>query len=286
MSATSCHGTREFYREPAARCAQRIASLSRSGQRTPGARDPVEEAKGTLFAGEAQMARRYEDDSVNRNDEWEDQRPRNERRPRSDRDAFDPNLYDAGGRPGEPNERAAFPSDPNRRWSGSERPVEGGWSRNRPEDSRWLELRQGYRQPASSPYTPVGRADSTPRGGFAGKGPRGYVRSDERIREDVSDRLSWDDHVDASDITVTVSEGEVTLEGTTPDRAQKRRAEDIAEDVMGVKDVHNRLKSNKGIIQEVGDKLIGVDPQNFGHAGSGTRNHPAGNAVSNAQNHR
>ena len=56
------------------------------------------------------------------------------------------------------------------------------------------------------------------RGGNAGKGPRGYVRSDERIKEDVSDRLSMDDETDASDITVTVSQGEVTLEGTVPDR--------------------------------------------------------------------
>ena len=255
------------------------------------------------------MARRYEDDSVDRDEAARGPRRRDEQRLRSSHDGFDPNLYEPGSRYGEPNERGAFASDPNRRWSGpgrwdemrdydSRQPrgyyseqvagrpsyPEGGWTRNRPEESRWLEFRQGYAP--TSPYTPVGRSDSAFRGGFAGKGPRGYVRSDERIREDVSDRLSWDDHVDASDITVTVSAGEVTLEGTVPDRSSKRRAEDIAEDVMGVKDVHNRLKSNKGLIQEVGDKLIGVDPENFGHAGSGTRNHPAGNTGFNAQNHR
>ena len=113
------------------------------------------------------------------------------------------------------------------------------------------------------------------RGGFAGKGPRGYTRSDDRIREDVCDRLSADDEVDASDITVTVAKAEVTLEGTVHDRHAKRRAEDIAESVTGVTDVHNRLRSNKGLVQEVGDKLMGRGNET-GHAGSGTRNAPTG----------
>jgi hypothetical protein len=30
-------------------------------------------------------------------------------------------------------------------------------------------------------------------GGFFGKGPKGYTRSGDRIREDVCDRLSYDD---------------------------------------------------------------------------------------------
>src|SRR6201999_203918 len=89
-----------------------------------------------------------------------------------------------------------------------------------------------------------------------GKGPRGYARSDERIREDVCDRLSFDDEVDASDITVTVSKGEITLEGSVADRHCKRRAEDIADGVLGVTEVHNRLRANKPLTQEIGDKLM------------------------------
>ena len=87
---------------------------------------------------------------------------------------------------------------------------------------RWIESRpypewsQGFGMPASS--------SSSQRGGYSGKGPRGYTRSDDRVREDVCDRLSWDDEVDASDITVTVSQGEVTLEGNVPDRHSKRHA--------------------------------------------------------------
>lgn len=75
-----------------------------------------------------------------------------------------------------------------------------------------------------------------------GKGPKGYMRSDERIREDVSDRLSDDHDVDASEIDVEVSGGEVILKGSVNSRAEKRRAEDIAESVSGVKNVENRLR--------------------------------------------
>jgi len=69
-----------------------------------------------------------------------------------------------------------------------------------------------------------------------------YQRSDERIREDVCDRLNDHPGIDSSTIAVTVSNGEVTLEGTVDDRREKRLAEDTAEAVSGVKDVQNRLR--------------------------------------------
>ena len=75
-----------------------------------------------------------------------------------------------------------------------------------------------------------------------GRGPRGYARSDDRIREDVSDRLTDDPYVDASDIDVTVSGGEVTLSGHVDHRTARRRAEDIAESVSGVTHVQNNLR--------------------------------------------
>jgi osmotically-inducible protein OsmY len=80
------------------------------------------------------------------------------------------------------------------------------------------------------------------RGGFSGRGPKGYQRSDERIREEVCDRLMADDWIDASDIEVTVEQGEVKLAGIVRDRQAKRRAEDVAEDVMGVRDVMNEVR--------------------------------------------
>jgi osmotically-inducible protein OsmY len=75
-----------------------------------------------------------------------------------------------------------------------------------------------------------------------GRGPRGYTRSDDRIREDVNDRLTDDPLVDASDIDVTVSKCEVTLNGTVDNRMAKRRAEDIAERVSGVRHVQNNIR--------------------------------------------
>jgi hypothetical protein len=114
-------------------------------------------------------------------------------------------------------------------------------------------------------------------GGQSGKGPKGYVRSDERIREDVCDRLSVDDEIDASDVTVTVKGGEVTLEGSVVDRHSKHRAEDITDSVPGVRDVTNRLRARKGLMSEIGDKLTGEDErEHHGHSGSGTRNGPGG----------
>jgi len=77
---------------------------------------------------------------------------------------------------------------------------------------------------------------------FRGRGPKGYTRSDERIREDVSDRLTDDPHVDASNIEVSVAGGEVTLSGTVPSRDQRRRAEDCAEYVSGVTYVQNNIR--------------------------------------------
>ncbi len=75
-----------------------------------------------------------------------------------------------------------------------------------------------------------------------GKGPQGYMRSDERIREQVCEALADDHHVDASSIEVVVKNGDVILTGTVDDRQQKRQAEDVVERCAGVKDVQNQLR--------------------------------------------
>jgi osmotically-inducible protein OsmY len=79
-------------------------------------------------------------------------------------------------------------------------------------------------------------------GEHRGRGPRNYTRSDERIREDVNDRLTDDPRLDASEIDAKVEGGEVTLNGTVTSRDDKRRAEDIIEQVSGVKHVQNNLR--------------------------------------------
>ena len=77
---------------------------------------------------------------------------------------------------------------------------------------------------------------------YRGRGPKNYRRSDERIREDVCERLTFDDQVDASEVEVNVKEGTVMLTGAVGDRLTKRRAEAVAESVSGVKDVQNNLR--------------------------------------------
>jgi len=79
-------------------------------------------------------------------------------------------------------------------------------------------------------------------GPHAGRGPRGYQRSDDRIREEVNDRLTAHGLIDATDVDAQVSGGEVTLTGFVDSRRAKRAAEDVAEEVDGVREVHNQLR--------------------------------------------
>jgi hypothetical protein len=79
-------------------------------------------------------------------------------------------------------------------------------------------------------------------GRHAGRGPKGYKRADERIKEDVNERLTHDPHIDASEVEVEVKNGEVTLTGTVDSRQNKRRAEDVIENVSGVSEIHNQLR--------------------------------------------
>jgi hypothetical protein len=92
------------------------------------------------------------------------------------------------------------------------------------------------------------------RGRHAGRGPKGYKRSDERIKEDVCERLTRDPEVDASEIEVQVKDGEVTLTGTVESRDQKRRAEDVIENVSGVREVNNQLRMHSGQTGETSGK--------------------------------
>ncbi|WP_448098124.1 BON domain-containing protein [Luteibacter yeojuensis] len=82
--------------------------------------------------------------------------------------------------------------------------------------------------------------------GHRGVGPKGYVRSDERIHEDLCERLSEHDAIDASGIEVRVAGGVVQLSGEVPERYMKHLAEDAVSDAMGVKDVENAIRVRRG----------------------------------------
>ena len=109
----------------------------------------------------------------------------------------------------------------------------GGYSQGFSQD-------QGYGSEQSGSY--LTRGGRSQWGRHSGRGPKNYTRSDDRIREDVNDRLTDDPHIDASEIDVKVSSCEVTLTGTVDSREAKRRAEDCAESVSGVKNVQNNLR--------------------------------------------
>jgi BON domain-containing protein len=88
----------------------------------------------------------------------------------------------------------------------------------------------------------VGRLTGHP---HAHKGPKGWQRADDAIREDACEALAYHPDLDASDVEVEAKDGEVTLTGTVRDRTSKRLAERLVEHVRGVHDVHNRLTIRK-----------------------------------------
>jgi|GEM_PF-3044564 len=75
-----------------------------------------------------------------------------------------------------------------------------------------------------------------------GRGPKNYIRSNERIREDLCERLTEDPFIDARNIDVIVAKAEVTLDGTVENRLQRRRVEMCAESISGVVHVQNNLR--------------------------------------------
>lgn len=100
-----------------------------------------------------------------------------------------------------------------------------------------------------------------------GKGPKNYKRSDERIREDVSDRLADDPYVDASDIDIKVEDGNVILKGRVDHRDARRRAVELAESVRGVTNVESHLRTGQTLMENIshavtaaiGDVTLGPD---------------------------
>jgi hypothetical protein len=92
------------------------------------------------------------------------------------------------------------------------------------------------------------------RASHRGRGPKSYKRADGRIQEDINDRLTEDPYLDATDIEVSVMDGEVTLTGMVASREDKRRAERVAEEVSGVDDVQNNLRLRRYEGTEPGEK--------------------------------
>lgn len=80
---------------------------------------------------------------------------------------------------------------------------------------------------------------------------QGDRRSDESIRAEICERLSrpfssfdtseLSGELDASDVTVSVAGGQVTLVGTVPEQRMKHYIEDLVDACPGVQDIENRI---------------------------------------------
>jgi len=91
-----------------------------------------------------------------------------------------------------------------------------------------------------------GRPMPNRRGPQAGKGPRGWNLSDERLIEDVSERLMEDRLLDARNVEVAANSGVVTLTGEVPGASDVIHAEMLARNAPGVTAVENRLSVRPG----------------------------------------
>jgi hypothetical protein len=113
---------------------------------------------------------------------------------------------------------------------------ENWWDRTKDKVSGWFDKDDDNDRNRRSDYG----------GGHRGKGPSDYRRSQDRIREDICDRLTDDDRVDASHIRIQIEDDVVILSGNVNSREEKRRAEDLVESVSGVHNVENRLRVGSG----------------------------------------
>ena len=104
----------------------------------------------------------------------------------------------------------------------------------------WADARADEAGRSASPLDPR-------TGPHAGRGPRGWTRSDERIREGVCERLIEDPLIDARGVEVTVADGVVTLAGDVPGPSDVPHAEMLARQAPGVREVRNELRRRHGV---------------------------------------
>lgn len=168
----------------------------------------------------------------NRNNDYNDADYNNIFRTQNQRNDYNRGGYYRGGDTGENYGAVNY-----RRGNNYNEDRRDWWDKASDEVSSWFGDEEAERRR---------RMDKRMSGEHRGKGPRNYKRSDERIREDINDRLYDDPYIDASDIDVKIEDDVVVLTGTVDNREQKRRAEDIIERISGVHNVENRLRVNTG----------------------------------------
>lgn len=85
------------------------------------------------------------------------------------------------------------------------------------------------------------QSGSPSQGGAPSSGQQGGSRADERLRDRVCEQL-WRTGLDVSEVSVDVSGGYVTLEGTVGSRDERRAIEDCVDRCAGVADITNRIR--------------------------------------------
>ncbi len=116
---------------------------------------------------------------------------------------------------GKPGETSQWP-----RWEG-------------PEESR----PSGYLQGDANIFT-----DESEQENHAGQAPADYDRSDELIAQDIKEQLTKDAFIDPTAISVSVTNGEVLLEGVVTKSDDKERAEACAMSVHGARSCINNVR--------------------------------------------
>jgi BON domain len=111
------------------------------------------------------------------------------------------------------------------------------------QGNRW-----SYGAGGRSSYNPYGMVRNRP---FP-RGPKGYQRSDERLKEDISERLMEAAHIDSSEVSVDVRGAKVILDGIVPDRRMKHAIEDLVDACPGVQDIDNRVRVGSSLPQAGG----------------------------------
>ncbi len=107
-------------------------------------------------------------------------------------------------------------------------------------------MRHPYEHGGSNRWSDDIRSTSSHENHF-GKGPKGYQRSDQSIKEEASEILTRDHDLDASDIEVEVKDRCLYLKGEVHSRKDKRLAEELVEDISGINDIQNQLAIQKKI---------------------------------------
>lgn len=101
-------------------------------------------------------------------------------------------------------------------------------------------------------------------------GPKGYQRSDERLKEDISERLMQSHQIDCSDVSLEVRGGKVSLEGSVPSRHMKHAIEDLVDACPGVQDIDNRVRVASALTRPTSQSQSGGGASSLQTSGAGT----------------